>query len=479
MFYSEVLTDNKVKWWLLSGCSLMLLMINLDVTIVNLALASINQQFHVSLLALQWVITSYAVVAAIGFIVVGKISSQNNLKKVFLTGTTLFVVGSMLCGLAPTFNLLILGRIIQAFGLASTLNIALLIVKKVFPQEQQAFAIGCCTIMTGFAIAVGPTLGGWIIALLNWRWIFFINLPFAILSFCLIYTLLEKDNEGINWRNINGMSVVLLSISFLLLVISLASIHQASALTIIVYFLLTLCSFILLISHSKKNPQALLDMTLFKNKKYCLNLGIRAFTMMTWSSLLFCLPLYLQNAMSYSSLKTGNIMLCMMVLFIIASPLCGKIIDKTTAVKPMFIMSIVGSLISLLLLFIIKNHVNLIIYPLFLFGVIFAALIVGTIHQSYAVLPHEKLTIGMGTFFSVAFLSVTIGVTLTTLILSLIPILSGIPSLSLSHSLVLSFQNNNKVFAVFPFTMQMVFLFNTLLFILSGILSLFLFDRKD
>jgi MFS family permease len=199
----ENAVDNVKKWWVFIGASLMIFLVNIDATIVNLALATIAKDLHSNLTQIQWVINSYLFTGMIFFIIGGKLSDIVGQKIIFLIGTLLFAGSSLIAALAPNFTVLIIGRLIQGIGFAFTLSLAILIISNAFPPRRRGFIVSIAITITGLGQAIGPTLGGAILDELSWHWIFAINVPLAVLSFIIISLfvkpqVLHKKHEKID-----------------------------------------------------------------------------------------------------------------------------------------------------------------------------------------------------------------------------------------------------------------------------------------
>jgi EmrB/QacA subfamily drug resistance transporter len=181
------------KWWTLLAVCTGVFMLLLDITIVNVALPSIQQAFHASLADLQWVIDAYALTLAAFLLTAGSIGDLVGRRLVFAVGIVFFTVGSALCGFAPDATFLALSRAFQGIGGAIMFATSLALLANAFPPRDRGVAFGVFGAVTGVAVAVGPVVGGVLISALSWRWIFFVNLPIGVLA--LLVTLREVDES--------------------------------------------------------------------------------------------------------------------------------------------------------------------------------------------------------------------------------------------------------------------------------------------
>lgn len=159
------------KWLIFIGAGILVLLINLDATIINLALPMIGHQFAAPLSQLKWVINIYLLASSSFFLVGGRLSELVGYRTIFLVGAILFGVASLIAGLALNLPLLLFARALQGIGFALTLSQAFTLIAESFPREQQGLAVGLSIIITGLGLALGPTIGG--VMLSTWDWIGF------------------------------------------------------------------------------------------------------------------------------------------------------------------------------------------------------------------------------------------------------------------------------------------------------------------
>lgn len=171
---------------ILAICCLSLLIVGMDATIVNVALPAIRAELHSGVSGLQWVIDAYTLTLASLLLLSGSTADRIGRRRTFQIGLVSFTAGSLLCSLAPTLQLLIIARIIQAVG-GSMLNpVAMSIITNVFREpRERAKAIGIWGGVVGISMGLGPVLGGVLIQTVGWRWIFWINVPIGVAAIVL------------------------------------------------------------------------------------------------------------------------------------------------------------------------------------------------------------------------------------------------------------------------------------------------------
>ena len=165
--------------WVLLATVLGSAMAQLDGTVVNVALPRIGTDLKVGLSSLQWMVTGYTLTLAAFLLLGGGLGDRYGRRKIFLLGVAWFAVASALCAVAPTAPLLIAARLLQGVGGALLTPGSLAILQTTFHPDDRGRVIGAWSGLTGAASAVGPFLGGWLLDVSSWRWIFLINLPLA------------------------------------------------------------------------------------------------------------------------------------------------------------------------------------------------------------------------------------------------------------------------------------------------------------
>src|SRR3954449_2921449 len=174
------------KWWTLIAVCTGVFMLLLDITIVNVALPTIQRAFRASLSDLQWTIDAYALTLAAFLLTAGSLADLLGRRRLFAVGLSIFTAGSLAWGLADGPTFLIAARAAQGVGGAIMFATSLALIAQAFHGRDRAVAFGLLGAITGVAVAVGPVLGG-LLTSISWRWIFFVNLSIGV--FALLVTL--------------------------------------------------------------------------------------------------------------------------------------------------------------------------------------------------------------------------------------------------------------------------------------------------
>ena len=188
-------TTTDGKWWTLVAVCTGVFMLLLDITIVNVALPDIQSEFDASLSDLQWIIDAYALSLAALLLTAGSLADLYGRRKVFVIGTALFTIGSLLCGVATGIEFLTLARAGQGIGGAAMFATALALLGTTYTGRDRGVAFGAFGATTGVAVAIGPVLGGVLVSGLSWRWIFFVNLPICLVAMFISLTRVHESKD--------------------------------------------------------------------------------------------------------------------------------------------------------------------------------------------------------------------------------------------------------------------------------------------
>ena len=179
--------------WILAATILGSSLAFIDGTVVNIALAALQTSLHATISDVQWVVESYALLLASLLLVGGSLGDIYGRRKIFVFGVILFALGSAWCGLATSIAPLIVARGVQGIGAALLVPGSLALISASFPAEKRGGAIGTWSGFTAITAAVGPVLGGWLVDHASWRWVFFINLPIAVVV--VLLTIVESAGK--------------------------------------------------------------------------------------------------------------------------------------------------------------------------------------------------------------------------------------------------------------------------------------------
>ncbi len=308
---------------ILAICCMSIFIVSLDNTIVNVALPSIRRDLHASVSQLQWTIDAYTLVLAGLLMVSGSTADRIGRTKVFRFGLAVFVGGSLLCSLAGSPGALIAFRMLQAVG-GSMLNpVAMSIIRNTFEDERRrAQAIGIWGAIVGISMALGPLVGGSLVAGISWRAIFWINVPVGLLAILLTWRFIPESRAP-RPRRIDPLGQVLVIVAFASLVYAIiegASRGWGSS-VIVGCASLSVIALVLLVAHERRHPEPLIDPRFFRSAPFsgASVIAITAFTGL--GGFLFLTNLYLQADRGLSAAASGLYTLPMAATAFVAAPL--------------------------------------------------------------------------------------------------------------------------------------------------------------
>ena len=176
----------KHKWWAMLGIGMGVLMSTIDASIVNIALPTLVDELGTTLSTVEWVVLSYLLVLTASMLGVARLGDMHGKKRIYLIGLVCFTISSLLCGMAPNVHWLIAFRAIQGIGAVMNQALGSAIITEVFPRSERGRALGIIGSTVSVGISLGPTVGGLIIGLINWRAAFFINVPLGIATAIIV-----------------------------------------------------------------------------------------------------------------------------------------------------------------------------------------------------------------------------------------------------------------------------------------------------
>jgi EmrB/QacA subfamily drug resistance transporter len=326
----QVVPDRRRRLLVLGICSMSLLIVGLDATIVNVALPAIQRSFHSSLSGLQWTVDAYTLVLASLLMLAGSTADRLGRRRVFQAGLGLFSLGSLLCALAPGLELLVAFRVLQATGGAMLSPVAMSIVRNVFEDpRERAQAIGAFAAMFGISMALGPVLGGFLVSTISWRAVFPVNLPIGLAAIALT-ALFVPESRAARPRRIDpvGQVLVIVALAALTYAIIEAGRLGFGAARIVLLLALALGCFAALVLYELRRREPLLELRFFTSAPFAGASAIAVCLSAALGGFLFMNTLYLQDVRGLSPLHAGLFMLPTATMMIIVAPLSGRLVGR-------------------------------------------------------------------------------------------------------------------------------------------------------
>ena len=323
-------------------CSMSLLIVGLDVTIVNVALPSIGRDFHAPLSGLQWTVDAYTLVLASLLMLSGSTADRLGRRRTFVIGLVTFAAGSLLCSLAPNLPTLIVFRMIQAVG-GSMLNpVAMSIITNTFtiPRER-AQAIGVWAAVVGVSMALGPVVGGLLVSSVGWRSIFWINIPIGLAAVVLALRYIPESKAPVARKvDVPGQVLWVMVLASLTYGIIEAPDRGWTSPLIVGAFLVAAASLIALLAQELRSPEPLIDLRFFRSVPFSSVTVIAVAAFAALGGFLFLNTLYLQDVRGLSPLRAGLDTLPMAAMTMLLPPISGRMVGRRGARIPLVIAGI-------------------------------------------------------------------------------------------------------------------------------------------
>ena len=335
----------------LAICCCCILLVGMDVTIVNVALPTIQHDLHASLSGLQWVLDAYTLVVASLLMFTGAMSDRFGRRRVFQIGLTLFCIGSLLCSLAHSIGGLIAFRAIQGLG-ASMLNpVALSIIANVFPApKDRARAVGVWGAVAGISMAIGPIVGGFLTQTIGWHSIFWINLPIGLVA-VILAALFVPESKAARARAVDpvGQALVFVGLASLTYAIIESPRTGWTSPTTVGLSTLAAVSLVTFLVYEPRRTDPLVDLRFFRSFPFSTAAALGTLCFSCFGAYLFLNALYLQQARGFSAFHTGLYTLPLAVMMFICSLISGRMVGSY-GTRPSLLIAGAGFLGSTLLL---------------------------------------------------------------------------------------------------------------------------------
>jgi EmrB/QacA subfamily drug resistance transporter len=325
-------SDTNRKWWTLAAVCTAIFMLLLDITIVNVALPQIQTQLHTTFTDLQWIIDAYALALATVVLNAGALADRYGRKRLFLLGVGIFTVASLLCGAAISPLMLIIFRAVQGFGGAFMFATSLALLAQDFHGKERGTAFGIWGAVTGAAVAIGPLAGGLLTDGLDWRWIFYVNLPIGIITLVIGMRKLVESKNNVEHKNDWG-GVILLSAALFSLVYGLikSNDYGLGSDTTLGLLGVSVALFIAFIINESKIKEPVFKLGLFRIPSFvgaqiaAISISASIFSMFLY------ITLYLQNVLEYSALQAGVRLLPTTLASFFTAAIAGRLSSRIPA----------------------------------------------------------------------------------------------------------------------------------------------------
>ncbi|MFZ0217446.1 MAG: MFS transporter [Candidatus Dormiibacterota bacterium] len=321
-------SDRRRRGLLLLTCCLALFISTLDNTVANVALPSIGRELHAGTSALQWVIDAYVVVRGCLLLSAGALGDRFGRRRLFQSGLVVFGIGSLLCSVAPTVEVLIAARVVQALGGCFLVPSSLALITEAYPNRRaRAQAIGIWSATTGISTGLGPPVGGLLVQYLGWRSVFWINPPIVLVAILLAARYAPASKQTA-WRRLDLpgqvlVFVVLISLTSGFIESSSGQWTSPLVLTLFGIAAVSLGAFVLVETRTR---DALLEPHLFRNAPFSGAALIATLYFVIYTGFLFVNTLFLQEIRGFSPLTAGLLVMPTTIGTVFLAPLSGRLV---------------------------------------------------------------------------------------------------------------------------------------------------------
>lgn len=331
-------------------------------TALNIALTELMKVFNITASTAQWLTTGYLLTLGVVMPITGVLIQSFSTKQLFFSSTLSLVLGTFLAAISVNFEMLMLGRVLQATAMGVLLPLMFNTVMIIFPIEKRGSAMGTIGLVLSFAPALGPAVSGVLIQFMSWRMIFWLSLPFILLGIFIAYKNLENVTE-VKKQKIDILSVVLSTIGFGSIVYGFSlmgeSLANPTALIIITIGFTALIVFVL----RQNRAEPLLNLSVFKSPIYVMGIALVLMCMFTAMSTMIILPMYMQTGAGLSILITGLILLPGSIINGSLQLIAGRIFDAYGH-KILIIPGLIIMLISLFIFTTLTSESNVVLIAL-------------------------------------------------------------------------------------------------------------------
>ena len=301
----------------------------LDGTVMNVALPTLSKEFDVTPSNIIWVVNAYQLVVTmmlLGFAAIGDVFGY---KRVFLCGVSIFVTASAMCAMSRSFEMMVAARILQGIGGACTMSINTALLRIIFPPNRLGRVMAANAVIVAVTAASGPALGGAILAIGHWSWIFLLNIPLGLAAFFIGWKLLPHNPPSKTVRKLDGQSVVLNAVFFGLLIYTIEQMaHDGFSTLLVLQAVVAVIVGIMYIRRQLQIPMPILPVALFRSPIFSLSIGCSICCFTAQMLALVSLPFFMQHSLGLSVAQTGLLLTPWPLATTLTAPLAGRLIER-------------------------------------------------------------------------------------------------------------------------------------------------------
>lgn len=301
----------------------------LDGTIMNVALPTLSKEFDVTPSDIIWVVNAYQLIVTmmlLGFAAIGDVFGY---KRVFLCGVSIFVTASALCAMSTSFEMMVASRILQGIGGACTMSINTALLRLIFPPSKLGRVMATNAVIVAVTAASGPALGGAILSIGHWSWIFLLNIPLGLAALIIGWKLLPQNPSNKTVQKLDGQSVIMNAVFFGLLIYTIEEMaHDGFSTLLLLQGIVTLIVGITYIRRQLQIPMPILPVDLFRIPIFSISIGCSIACFTGQMLALVSLPFFMQHSLGLSVAQTGLLMTPWPLATTLTAPIAGRLIER-------------------------------------------------------------------------------------------------------------------------------------------------------
>ncbi|MDR0469167.1 MAG: MFS transporter [Peptococcaceae bacterium] len=409
----------KTRWLVLTVIVIKMIMDGLDSSMLNIALPTISTSLNVATGSVIWIVSAYTITTSTTVLFFGRFGDMIGKTRFYLIGISIYALSTLVSGIASSLEMLVVARVIQAIGASCTMANSQGIITMVFPQQERGRALGIYGGAISLGTLAGPTLGGIIVAYMDWHYIFLLKVPIAIIALYFGLKFFPKDSpEKKQTMDYPGALLYIIAIVPLLyslqegFAIGYTSVRFLSGLA------LAFVSFTAFITIQRKKTMPLLDLSIFKNSIYSVSI-FTAFVLSFSNSFRgIIVPFYMQGVLGTPPEIAGLYMSISPIVVICITPISGFLTDRIGGER----LAIIGQIINcggLLLMTTLTKNSHVLTMVLFFCIISFGAAIFQAPNNTLIMsnIPRDKLGIGGSASMSIRNIGSTMGMAFATAVL--------------------------------------------------------------
>jgi EmrB/QacA subfamily drug resistance transporter len=304
--------------------------LNADITTVNVALVTLGKDLHSDLEDLQWGLNSYMLAFAALIVAAGRLADVLGRRRCLLVGSLLFAIASLICGIAPTLWVLVIGRVLQGAGGALMLPSGMAIISVAYSGKERAVALGTLVGVAGVAQSIGPLVGGFLTAEVSWRFVFLVNLPLiAVIMIVALRGIQESHDETVSRRvDVAGVILLATALTSLLVGLDLAEGRDSNPQLAVGLIMLSLILFGVFTIVERATSNAIVDGKLLRLRPFLCSCVASCLLGFVFFLFLFIAALYLQEEIGYSAFTAGIALVPFSLILAVTGVMAGRLTSR-------------------------------------------------------------------------------------------------------------------------------------------------------